>query len=153
MFNLKAGTELLHVPFKSSGQAMNSLLGGHVNMQFGGISSARVHVEEGKLRAIGLTGSRRDPSMPNVPTLAEDGLPGVDITSVWGVHTPAKAPLELRQRLRAAFVAAMQEPETAKKLADLGFQVIGNTPEEHQSQTADLVSLWLDVSKKVNLRE
>ncbi len=153
MFNLKAGTELLHVPFKSSGQAMNSLLGGHVNMQFGGISSARVHVEEGKLRAIGLTGSRRDPSMPNVPTLAEDGLPGVDVTSVWGVHTPAKAPLELRQKLRAAFVAAMQEPETAKKLADLGFQVIGNTPEEHQTQTADLVSLWLDVSKKVNLRE
>lgn len=153
MFNLKAGTELLHVPFKSSGQAMNSLLGGHVNMQFGGISSARVHVEEGKLRAIGLTGSRRDPSMPNVPTLAEDGLPGVDVTSVWGVHTPAKAPLALRQQLREALVAAMQEPETVKKLADLGFQVIGNTPEEHQRQTNDLVALWLDVSKRVNLRE
>jgi tripartite-type tricarboxylate transporter receptor subunit TctC len=153
MFNLKAGTDLLHVPFKSSGEAMNSLLGGHVNMQFGGISSARAHVEEGKLRAIGVTGVRRDPSMPNVPTLAEDGLPGVDVTSVWGVHAPAKTPGALRQQLRDAFVAAMQEPETAKKLADLGFQVIGNTPDEHQKQTNELVAQWLDVGKKVNLRE
>lgn len=153
MFNLKVGTEMLHVPFKSSGQAMTSLLGGHVKMQFGGISSARVHVEEGKLRAIAVTGTKRDPSMPNVPTFAEEGVSGVDVTSVWGVHTPAKTPMAVRQRLREAFVAAMKDPATAQKLAELGFQVIGNTPEEHRKQTAELVSLWLDVGKRVNLRQ
>lgn len=153
MFNLKAGTQLLHVPFKSSGQAMSQLLGGHVNLQFGGISSARAHVESGKLRAIGLTGTRRDASMPTVPTMAEDGLPGVDVTSVWGVHLPAKASIEVRRRLRDAFVQAMADPATAKKLAELGFQTIGNTPEEHQKQTAELVATWVDIGKKVNLKE
>jgi tripartite-type tricarboxylate transporter receptor subunit TctC len=153
MMNLKAGTNITHVPFKSSGPALNALLGGHVTMQFGGISSARPHVEQGKVRAIALTGERRDPSMPNVPTFREAGLDGADVTSVWGVHAPAQTPIEVRRALRDALVAVMRDPEMTQKLADRGYDIIGNTPEEHQKQTEALVTQWIEVGKKVNLKE
>ena len=153
MMNLKAGTNITHVPFKSSGPALNALLGAHVTMQFGGISSARPHVAQGKVRAIALTGERRDPSMPDVPTFRESGLEGADVTSVWGVHAPAKTPIEVRRALRDAIVAVMREPEMTQKLADRGYDIIGNTPEEHQKQTEALVTQWIEVGKKVNLKE
>ena len=82
MVNLKAGTKILHVPFKGSGPALNALLGGHVSMQYGGINSAAPYVKAGKVRAIAVTGTHRDPSMPDVPTLTEAGLAGADVTSV-----------------------------------------------------------------------
>ena len=153
MLNLKAGTSITHVPFKSSGPALNALLGGHVSMQFGGISSARPHVEQNKVRAIALTGDRRDPSMPDVPTFQESGLKGADVTSVWGLHAPAGTPLAARKVLRDAVVAVMRDPEMTKKLADRGYDIIGNTPEEHQKQTDALVTQWIEVGKKVNLKE
>ncbi|MCC7276511.1 MAG: tripartite tricarboxylate transporter substrate binding protein [Alphaproteobacteria bacterium] len=153
MLNLKAGTSITHVPFKSSGPALNALLGGHVSMQFGGISSARPFVEQGKVRAIALTGDRRDPSMPDVPTFQEGGLQGADVTSVWGIHAPAGTPLAVRRVLRDAVVAVMREPEMTKTLAERGYDIIGNTPEEHQKQTEALVTQWIEVGKKVNLKE
>ena len=153
MMNLKAGIDITHVPFKSSGPAMNALLGNHVNMQFGGISSARPHVESGKVRAIALTGAKRDAAMPNVPTFQESGLAGADVTSVWGMHMPKGTPVEVRKALRDAVVAVMREPEMTKKLADRGYDIIGNTPEEHQKMTETLVNQWIEVGKTVNLKE
>lgn len=153
MLNLKAGTSITHVPFKSSGPALNALLGGHVSMQFGGISSAKPYVEQGKVRAIAVTGDRRDPAMPDVPTLQEGGIKGADVNSVWGLHAPAGTPLDVRRTIRDAVVAVMREPEMTKKLAERGYQVVGNTPEEHQKQTEEIVNQWIEVGKKVNLKE
>ena len=94
MVNLRAGIKVLHVPFKGSGPALNALLGGHVTMDYGGISSAAPYVKSGKVRAIAVTGSHRDPSLPDVPTFTEAGLPDADVTSVWGLHAPANTPIE-----------------------------------------------------------
>ncbi len=153
LLNVRAGIELLHVPYKSSGQAMTALLGNEVSMQFGGISSARAQIEAGKVRAIAVTGDRRDPSMPNVPTFAEGGIAGVDIVSVWGLHAAAGTPIEIRRKLRDAVVEVMREVALAKRLGELGYAPIGSTPEEHQKQTGEIVALWLDISKRIKLNE
>lgn len=153
MFNLRAGTSIVHVPFKGSGPALLALLGGHVSMQYGGISSAAPYVKDGKVRAIAVTGSQRDPSMPDVPTLQESGLNGADVESVWGLHAPPGTPIEVRRMLRDAVAEAMRDPETTKKLAERGYGIIASTPEEHQAQTTALVNQWVEIGKTVNLKE
>lgn len=150
LFNLAAKLDIVHVPFRSSGPALDAILGGHVTMTFGGLSSARAFIEDGKLRAMALTGKRRDPAAPDIPTFEELGL-SVDIMSIWGVHMPAGTPLEPRRKLRDTMVDVMRTPAIANQLAELGFAMIGNTPEEHDQQTKSLVDFWLDVGKRVPL--
>lgn len=152
LLNLNAGVNITHVPFKSSGPALNALLGNHVTMQFGGLSSALPHIQKGTVRAIALTGNKRHPSVPDVPTFAEAGV-DVDMTSVWGLHAAAATPLAIRTRMRDAVVEVMREPAVAAKLQEYGYDVIGNTPDEHQKQTEKIVRTWIEIAKKVNLRE
>ena len=153
LMNLRAGTTMQHVPFRSSGAAINALLGGQVDMQFGGLSSARQLIEGGQVRAVGLTGSRRAPAMPDIPTFTEAGLPGADVTSVWGMHVPAGTPMPIRQRLRDEAVAAMRDPVVAARMTELGYVPIGNSPDEHQSETEAILALWREVGRTVNLNE
>lgn len=153
LFNLRAGTDITHVVFRSSGPALTALVAGQVQMQWGGISSARPMVEDGRARAIAVTGKDRDPSMPNVPTLEESGLAGVDITSVWGLHAPAGTPMEIRRKLRDAIAATMQEPAVNQRLRGMGYAPVASTPEEHARETAEFVALWQDIAKRVNLKD
>jgi tripartite-type tricarboxylate transporter receptor subunit TctC len=149
LFSRAAGVEMIHVPFKSSGQAMESLLGNHLTMQFGGISSARAQIEAGKIRAIAVTGKKRDPSVPAVPTFEESGLKGVDVTSIWGIHAPAGTPLAVRRALRNMLVEVMRMPDVTARLNEAGYDVIGSTPEEHEAETRRLVAFWIDLASKV----
>ena len=151
LFDLAAGVQTTHVPFKSSGPAMQALLGGHISMQWGGISSARQHVEAGKIRAIAVTGRRRDPSMPNVPTFEEAGLKGVDMTSIWGIHAPAGTPMPIRRVLRDMLVEVMRQPEVTAKLNEQGYDILGTTPDEHDAETRRLVNFWIELGKKIKL--
>lgn len=153
LMNLRAGTTMTHVPFRSSGAAINALMGGQVDMQFGGLSSARQLIEGGQVIAVGLTGSRRAPAMPNIPTFTEAGLANADVTSVWGMHVPAGTPMPIRQRLRDEAVAVMREPTLAARLTELGYVPVGNTPDEHQRQTEQILALWREVARTVNLNE
>ncbi|MEO6487804.1 MAG: tripartite tricarboxylate transporter substrate binding protein [Thermoanaerobaculia bacterium] len=153
LLNLEAGTRIRHIPYKSAGDSVAAVIGGHTSYQFGGISSARVHAESGKVVPIALTGSKRNPAMPNVPTMGETGLEAVDVTSVWGVHAPAGTPLAIRQKVRDAFAAVMADSEMTRKLNSLGYTPIGNTPEEHQAMTERIVNRWVALSKKVNLSD
>jgi tripartite-type tricarboxylate transporter receptor subunit TctC len=120
-------------------------------MQFGGISSARAQIEAGRIRAIAVTGTKRDPSMPGVPTFEESGLTGVDITSIWGIHTPAGTPLGVRRVLRDALVEVMRTPEVTARLNEAGYDVVGSTPEEHDAETRRLVAFWIELATKVTI--
>lgn len=151
-FNLAAGVKITHVPYRSSGPALDDLLGNHITMQFGGISSVKSQVEAGKLRAIALTGSKRDPSMPDVPLFQESGL-NVDMISVWGIHAPAGTPLEIRRRLRDTFVDVMKAPAVNKRMLDLGYNEIGSTPDELDAETKRLVASWIELGHKIKLSD
>jgi tripartite-type tricarboxylate transporter receptor subunit TctC len=150
-FNIAAGTDVVPVAYASSGPALNAVLGGHVQMHMGGISSARKQIESGAVRAIGLTGSSRHPELPNVPTLEESGLPGVTITSVWGVLAPARTPLNIRTTIADAIRKVMNQPEVADTLAKAGYQTVASTPEEHQAEAHEMIKYWLEMAKKVDL--
>jgi tripartite-type tricarboxylate transporter receptor subunit TctC len=153
MVNLKGGVNMLHVPFKGSGPALTALLGNHVNVQYGGLSSALPHIQKGTVRALATTGTQRHPSIPDVPTFAEAGLPDVDVPSVWGLHAPAKTPIEFRRKVRDAIVQTMRDPAINARMREMGYEAIGNTPEEHHEQTRAIVTRWLDVAKRVDLKK
>jgi tripartite-type tricarboxylate transporter receptor subunit TctC len=153
MFNLRTGVDIQHIPFKGTGPALAALLGGHVSMQWGGISSAVPYIKDGKVRPIALTGGKRDPNVPDVATLHEQGVKDADVFSVWGLHAPAGTPIEVRRTIRNAIVEVAKDPEVAKKLVERGYEMILNTPEEHEIETARQVNLWIEVGKKVNLKE
>jgi tripartite-type tricarboxylate transporter receptor subunit TctC len=154
LFNLRAGTDMTHVPFKSAGPALAALLGNQVQLQYGGISSARPLIADGRVRALAVSGRTRDPAMPEVPTVREAGLEGLEeILSTFGIHAPAKTPLTVRRRLRDAIVATMAEPAIAQRMREMGYTPVGNTPEEHQRQTEELIALWIDVGRRVELNK
>ena len=107
--------------------------------------------EAGKIRAIAVTGKKRDPSVPSVPTFEESGLTGVDITSIWGIHAPAGTPLTVRRVLRDALVEVMRTPEVTARLNEAGYDVVGSTPEEHDAETRRLVAFWIELATKVKI--
>ncbi|HVL57084.1 MAG TPA: tripartite tricarboxylate transporter substrate binding protein [Burkholderiaceae bacterium] len=152
LMKLAAGVDITHIPYKGTGPAMNDLLGGQVHMQFAGISTARQFVEAGRLRAMAVTGSRRNPAMPDVPTFAEMGVPGVDADSWWGVYAPAGTPPEVLSMLSEHLVKALRAPELQERLAALGFIPVGNSPQEHTQQMRKMVAQWADVIKRANIQ-
>ena len=121
-------------------------------MMFGGISSSRQFVEAGKLRAVALSATKRNEVMPTVPTFEEAGLKGVNVESYWGLYAPAGTPPESLKTLNEHFVRALHEPKIATQLRELGYEVIGNPPQEHSAQLARLVGQWTDTIKKAGIK-
>jgi len=152
LLNQAAKVSITHVPYKGTGPAMTDLLGGQVHMQFAGISSARQHIEAGKLRAIAVTGKQRNPAMPNVPTFDESGVPGIDADTYWGLYAPAGVPPAALAALNRAFTTALRSPAHAERLAALGFIPIANSAAEHTQQFRDAIARWTDVIDKANIK-
>ena len=128
MFTQLTGTDILHVPYKGSAPAVTDLLGGQVNMMFDNIPSSLPHIKSGKLHAIATTGAKRDPALPDLPTVAEAGVPGYE-SGVWfGLMVPAATPKDVIGKLNAAAVQATKSPEFQKRMHDLGYNIIPGTP-------------------------
>jgi len=151
-FASMAGIRMTHIPYKGTGPAMTDLLGGHVSMQFAGISSARSHVQAGKLRALAVTGRQRNPAMREVSTFDEVGLPGIEVDTFWGLYAPAAAPATAIATLNRAFAGAMKNPALADRLADQGFIPIANSPQEHTRQMREMIARWIDVIERAKIR-
>jgi tripartite-type tricarboxylate transporter receptor subunit TctC len=111
IFNRMAGTAITHVPYKGSGPAMTGLLGGEIEMIFEGLGSAASHIRGGSIRALAVTSPRRSPAFPEIPTMAEAGLPGFESLSWYGLWAPAGTPPEILQRMHAEVVRALASPE------------------------------------------
>jgi tripartite-type tricarboxylate transporter receptor subunit TctC len=150
LFMLRAGIDLIHVPYRSSGPALTALLSGEVTMNFGGFAASGPMIRAGTMRAIAKTTAGVDPT---IPTFAEAGLPGVDVASLWGLHAPAGTSLPIRQAIREAFKSAMEDAAVRDRLDTMGYQVLATTPEEHDRQTRETIALWIDIGRRVNLNQ
>ena len=152
LFKSTAAINLVHIPYKGSGPAAAAVVGGEVAMMFAGPSSAKPHVMAGRLRPIAITGETRNAALPVVPTFVESGLQGVDSGTYWGALAPAATPKEIVQTLNAAMARVLQMPDLRKRLADLAFEPIGSTPEEHALSIRTEIAKWARVVKQANIR-
>jgi tripartite-type tricarboxylate transporter receptor subunit TctC len=152
MFKYLAKVDILHIPYKGSAPAMTDLLGGQVMMMFDNIPSALPHIKAGKLRALAVTGARRDPLLPDVPTVAEAGVPGYE-SGVWfGLAVPAGTPKEEIARLNEAAVKGTKSPEFIKRMTELGYTIIGSTPEQMAEMNAAETARWGPIVKASGAR-
>ncbi|HEY9531195.1 MAG TPA: tripartite tricarboxylate transporter substrate binding protein [Burkholderiales bacterium] len=128
LFKSMAGVDMVHVPYKGSAPALTDLMGGSVALMFDTIPSAVSHVKSGKLRALGVTGAKRSPVMPEVPTIAESGLPGYEVTSWYGLIGPAEMPPNVITRLNREAARAAGSAAFRGRMEPLGFDVVTATP-------------------------
>lgn len=152
MFAALAGVQLLHVPYKGSGPAVTDMLGGQVDLMFDSITSARPHIQSGKLRALGVTTVRRSSALPDVPTIAEAGVPGYEVSPWFAVFAPAGTPAAVLARLNQVLNSAMKQPDTLKKLAGVGAEPIGSTPQELATHLSQELDRWGRLIKERNIR-
>jgi tripartite-type tricarboxylate transporter receptor subunit TctC len=147
MFTQFTGTDILHIPYKGSAPAVTDLLAGQTHMMFDNIPSALPHIKAGKLRALATTGAKRDPALPDLPTIAEAGVKGYE-SGVWfGLSVPAGTPREIIQRLNAAAVQATKAPEFVKRMTDLGYNIIPGTSEEMERMLKAEIARWTPIVK------
>ena len=142
VFTSLAQVDMLHVPYKGSGPAVSDLLGGQVNYMFDSITSARPHIESGKLRALGVTTAKRSKTLPNVPTLAEAGLPGYEVSPWFAVFMPAATPKDIVAKVNTALLEAMKDPDVVKRFETIGAEPVGSTPEEMAQHLARESERW-----------
>lgn len=150
LLKLAAGIDLTHIPYKGTAPALTAVLSDEVDMAFVGISGAAPYIAAGQLRAIALTGTKRQPSLPDVPTFAENHL-DLDSNSYWGIYAPMGVPDSTIDQLNRAFTQSLHDPENEKKLANLGFSPIANSPQEVDAQWRALVQQWTTVIDKANI--
>ena len=130
MFDSMTGVDMVHVPYKGLSPALADLLSGRVQVMFSSVVAILPHIKAEKLRGLAVTGSRRLPSMPNLPTIAESGLPGYEASSWYGVLAPAGTPREIVARLNSELVKVLDQPEVRGSLLAEGAEPIGGTPEQ-----------------------
>ncbi|HZQ73539.1 MAG TPA: tripartite tricarboxylate transporter substrate binding protein [Burkholderiales bacterium] len=136
------GIDILHIPYKGGGTAMPDVLSGQVSMMIETVTSALSAVRSGKVRALAVTTAQRWPSLPDVPTMIEAGVPGFEITSWTGLFAPAATPRPIVARLNAELVKAAHDPAYTKQMATLGVEAISSTPEEFAAFVQSEVAKW-----------
>ena len=147
LFNAMAGVQMVHVPYKGSAPAVTDLLGGQIDIMFDNMPSAIQHVRSGKLRPIAVTTAKRSPELPNVPTIAEAGVPGYEATSWFGMFAPAGTPAPVVARLNGALVKVLAQPEVKKKLAEQGAEPYSEKPEQFAEFIRKETAKWSKVVK------
>ncbi len=141
MLNQLAGITMLHVPYKSGGAALIDAIAGQVQLSFPGIAGATQYVRNGQLVAVGVSSSARNPALPDVPTIAEQGFPGYDAVSWVGIMASAATPSPIVTRLHREIVASLRDPVVIERFGSLGIRIIGNSPAEFAAEiAAELVS-------------
>jgi tripartite-type tricarboxylate transporter receptor subunit TctC len=133
-FELVNGIELTHIPYKGSGPLVTDLIGGQVTMSFDTVTPVLPHIKGGKLRALAVTTGKRSSALPDVPTLAEAGVKGIDTGTWFGLLAPAATPKDITTRLHAETVKVLQSAEFKKRLEEIGAEPVGNTPEQMAQQ-------------------
>jgi tripartite-type tricarboxylate transporter receptor subunit TctC len=147
LFKTMTGIDMQHIPYKGRASAIPDLLGGRVTMMFDNMPSSLPLVREGKLRALGVTSAKRSAAAPDIPTLAEAGLPGFEAVSWFAMFAPANTPAPVVDKLQAEISRIVKSPDIAKKLLDLGLDPSGSTPAELAAYQKSEIAKWSKVVK------
>lgn len=148
LFKAQAGLAIVHIPYRGGGPALTDTIAGQVDMSFPVLSAAQGHVQAGKLRALGVTGTKRSPLMPNVPTLAEAGLPGYEFETWFTVFAPAGTPKPVIDKLNATLVATLQSATVRGRMTKEGFEPTPSTPEQAQARVVAEMPKWAKLIKE-----
>ena len=151
MFKLRAGVDLIHVPYKGSAPAVADLLSGQVQLMFDTVTSGLPQVKAGKLRALAVTTAKRSSAMPDVPSLSETVLPGFDVGTWFGLLAPAATPPAIVQKLNAEIVKIIQQPDVRKQMLDAGSEPMGNTSQQMAAQIKAELDAFDAVVKQIKL--
>ena len=151
LFNMVAGVNIAHVPYKGTGEALSAVMAGTVPLTFTGISSARAPMEAGRLKALAITGSARNAAVPNVPTFDQAGLAGVDSSSQWTVLGPTGMPADVIKKINDAFNQVMKDPAIQKRVDDLGYTVAGGSPAQAGKLIGDEIAKWKKIISAANI--
>ena len=147
MFTFLTKTDIVHIPYKGSAPAVTDLLAGQTQMMFDNIPSSLPHIKAGKLIALATTGAKRDPALPDVPTMQEAGVPGYE-SGVWfGLMVPAGTPRDVIMRLNGAAVQATRAPDFVKRMTDLGYNIIPGTPDDMAQDIQTELKRWGPIVK------
>jgi tripartite-type tricarboxylate transporter receptor subunit TctC len=145
LFKLRTGTFIVHIPYKGSAPSLTALIAGEVQMSFANVPAIQGHVKSGRLRALATAAAQRDPQLPDVPTMQEAGLDGVEVSVWYGVLAPAKTPPEIVRKLADGIVRATRDPEVRRRMLDQGAMPVGSTPEEFAKILREDVARWAEV--------
>jgi tripartite-type tricarboxylate transporter receptor subunit TctC len=152
LFKSIAGTDIVHVAYKGSSPAVTDLMGGQIQMMFDTAPSATPHIKAGRLRAIAVTGDKRLPELPNVPTFAESGLKGFDATAWYGIMAPANTPKDVIANLNAAVNKVLADPGVRKRLQEMGAEPAGGTPEQLGDYLRQELAKWGKVIRDAKIK-
>jgi tripartite-type tricarboxylate transporter receptor subunit TctC len=152
LFKSMAGIDLVHVPYKGSGQAVIDVISGQVDMNFDSIPATIQHIRSGKLRALAVTAARRADGLEDVPTIAESGLAGYDLTTWWGLFAPAGTPAEVRQRIHDDALAILRVPEVRERFAALSVEPGGGSSAEFADYVRREITKYDKLVKQLNIK-
>lgn len=146
LFWLESGTSGVHVPYKGGGPAVQDLLGGQVDASFQNVNTVFAHIKSGRLRPLAVTGTKRSPVLPDVPTIAEaSGVKNVDVYSWQAMAAPKGLPADIKARMHAAVIAALNEPQIRDQFTGMGLEIVGNTPEQFAAFQQREFARWKQV--------
>ncbi len=151
LLKLDAGINMVHIPYKGLAPAVNDLLAGNVQMMFAGISTVLPHIKAGRLRPLAIASLERSPQLPDVPTVAESGYPGFEVTSWYGIVAPAGTPQALIDKIRHDMVEALHAPDVQARLSSLGLEPIGDTPQHFAATIQAETRKWDDIVKRAHI--
>jgi tripartite-type tricarboxylate transporter receptor subunit TctC len=152
MLNFLGGTKITHVAYKGAAQGMSDLLGGHLSMYFGGIPPLLPHVKNGKLKGLAVSTKARSAAAPDIPTVAELGLPAYEVSGWYGIVAPARTPKEIVARLNSEIVSLLKVQDTQQRMAANGAEIVASTPEEFGAYVATEIAKWEKVIRSAGIR-
>ncbi len=150
LFALMAGIKVVHVPFKGA-VSVPDVIAGRVEILFSGVPQGLPHIQAGRLRALGVTTLKRSAAVPNVPTIAESGVPGYDVTIWYGIFATGRTPRPILDKINAGFVQAIQSPDVRQQLTAMGLDPVGNPSAQFAAAIKEEIARWEKVARNAGI--